>query len=315
VALAEAARANAPSSPTLVSVCYQPARPADGGTVVGTGHVRIGSRPRSVQSDHGAGAAGLQCLSVCKRPANRRGDQRGRLHVSCSATCRPRAAPQRWCRSSKSYQNSDYGLVPWRERADVLRKCMVARVAAAALVRRTTEARRNEAPCHHAGCWAVRAPANLAFAEQLVGDSGLARIYLATSKPQAMTRCSPRIAHHRARRGEGWLTVEEPLALVDALTREATHGRAVLVDCLTMWLSNLMLAEPRSRSGSAPADPVSSRRGQVSHRICVERGSASVSCRKPRSAATSRDAQGRLNQIVAATVPNVVFIAAGFRSG
>ena len=51
-----------------------------------------------------------------------------------------------------------------------------------------------------------------------------------------------RIAHHRAQRDQGWTTIEEPLALVDALTREAIHGRAVLVDCLTLWLSNLMQA-------------------------------------------------------------------------
>ncbi|MFX4474206.1 bifunctional adenosylcobinamide kinase/adenosylcobinamide-phosphate guanylyltransferase, partial [Acinetobacter baumannii] len=50
------------------------------------------------------------------------------------------------------------------------------------------------------------------------------------------------IDHHRKRRGDGWITIEEPLALIDALTREATHGRAVLVDCLTLWLSNLMFA-------------------------------------------------------------------------
>ena len=58
-----------------------------------------------------------------------------------------------------------------------------------------------------------------------------------------MTRCDRASRHHRDRRGEGWVTVEEPVALVDALTREATHGRAVLVDCLTLWLSNLMFAE------------------------------------------------------------------------
>ena len=81
-----------------------------------------------------------------------------------------------------------------------------------------------------------------AFAEQLVGDSGLARIYLATATA-GDDEMRSRINHHRARRGEGWTTVEEPLALVDALTREATHGRAVLVDCLTLWLSNLMMAE------------------------------------------------------------------------
>ena len=81
-----------------------------------------------------------------------------------------------------------------------------------------------------------------AFAEQLVEESGLGRIYLATATA-GDDEMRSRIAHHRARRGEGWVTVEEPVALVDALTREATHGRAVLVDCLTLWLSNLMFAE------------------------------------------------------------------------
>src|ERR1700743_2320642 len=81
-----------------------------------------------------------------------------------------------------------------------------------------------------------------AFAERLIGDSGLARIYLATATADD-EEMQARIAHHRTSRGEGWITVEEPLALVDALTREVTHGRAVLVDCLTLWLSNLMVAE------------------------------------------------------------------------
>src|SRR5262249_34440563 len=81
-----------------------------------------------------------------------------------------------------------------------------------------------------------------AFAEQLVGASGLAKVYLATATASDDEMRS-RIAHHRNRRGDGWVTVEEPIALVDALTREATHGRAVLVDCLTLWLSNLMFAE------------------------------------------------------------------------
>ena len=81
-----------------------------------------------------------------------------------------------------------------------------------------------------------------AFAEQLVGESGLARIYLATATA-GDDEMRSRIAHHRERRGDGWVTIEEPMALVDALTREATHGRAVLVDCLTLWLSNLMFAD------------------------------------------------------------------------
>src|SRR6202050_4977043 len=96
-----------------------------------------------------------------------------------------------------------------------------------------------------------------AFAERLVGDSGLVPIYLATATADD-EEMKARIAHHRAQRGQGgqgWTTIEEPLALVDALTREATHGRAVLVDCLTLWLSNLMLAggDPESAAGGPTA--------------------------------------------------------------
>jgi adenosylcobinamide kinase/adenosylcobinamide-phosphate guanylyltransferase len=77
------------------------------------------------------------------------------------------------------------------------------------------------------------------YAERLVLDSGLEPIYLATAEAldDEMRR---RIEDHRARRGARWLTVEEPLALLDALRRACTPGRAVLVDCLTLWLSNLM---------------------------------------------------------------------------
>ena len=80
-----------------------------------------------------------------------------------------------------------------------------------------------------------------AHAEALVAASGLAPIYLATA--QALDdEMRLRIGHHRARRGSTWQTVEEPLELPDALGREAGPGRAVLIDCLTLWLSNLLLA-------------------------------------------------------------------------
>ncbi len=52
-----------------------------------------------------------------------------------------------------------------------------------------------------------------------------------------------RIGHHRDRRGEGWTTIEEPLDLVGVLSREARADRPVLVDCLTLWVTNLMLGE------------------------------------------------------------------------
>ena len=78
-------------------------------------------------------------------------------------------------------------------------------------------------------------------AEQLALATGLAPVYLATAQglDDEMAR---RIAAHRARRGPVWRTVEEPLDLTGALGRECAPERIVLVDCLTLWLSNLMIA-------------------------------------------------------------------------
>jgi adenosylcobinamide kinase / adenosylcobinamide-phosphate guanylyltransferase len=81
-----------------------------------------------------------------------------------------------------------------------------------------------------------------ALAERLVDESGLAPIYLATAEP-GDDEMAERIARHLARRGRSWRTVEEPLALADALVREADIGRAVLIDCLTLWLTNLMMGD------------------------------------------------------------------------
>jgi adenosylcobinamide kinase/adenosylcobinamide-phosphate guanylyltransferase len=147
-----------------------------------------------------------------------------------------------------------------------------------------------------------------AFAEQLIGDSGLARIYLATATA-GDDEMQSRIAHHRARRGEGWVTFEEPLALVDTLTREATRGRAVLVDCLTLWLSNLMFAE---RDPEVEARRLTRFLGVAKCPIVFVSNEVGLGLVPETPLGRSfRDAQGRLNQIVAAVVPNVVFIAAG----
>jgi adenosylcobinamide kinase / adenosylcobinamide-phosphate guanylyltransferase len=67
------------------------------------------------------------------------------------------------------------------------------------------------------------------------------RLYLAAAEA-GDAEMAERIARHRRQRGEGWRTREEPLELAAALRTEARPGRVVLVDCLTLWLSNLMLA-------------------------------------------------------------------------
>ena len=89
-----------------------------------------------------------------------------------------------------------------------------------------------------------------ARAEALVQGSGLTPVYVATA--QALDgEMTERIRQHRLRRGTGWRTLEEPLALAETLAREARPDRAVLVDCLTLWLTNLMVA---GRDATAEAD-------------------------------------------------------------
>ncbi|QGZ31797.1 bifunctional adenosylcobinamide kinase/adenosylcobinamide-phosphate guanylyltransferase [Stutzerimonas stutzeri] len=80
------------------------------------------------------------------------------------------------------------------------------------------------------------------LAERLARDSGLAVTYVATS--QALDgEMGERIAQHRARRPTDWSLVEEPLALAGVLRQQADAGRCLLVDCLTLWLTNLLMLD------------------------------------------------------------------------
>ena len=80
------------------------------------------------------------------------------------------------------------------------------------------------------------------FAEEQVLASGLSPFYLATGRALD-EEMRERIDKHREQRGKVWETVEEPLALADAILQTALPGRILLVDCLTLWITNLMMAE------------------------------------------------------------------------
>ena len=87
------------------------------------------------------------------------------------------------------------------------------------------------------------------FAERLIRDLGGPATYIATAQP-GDAEMADRIARHKDRRGPNWTTVEEPLALTRAL-RDSDDGPPRLVDCLTLWLSNLMLAERDTEAEAA----------------------------------------------------------------
>lgn len=76
-----------------------------------------------------------------------------------------------------------------------------------------------------------------ALAETLARQGGQPVTYIATAEP-ADEEMAQRIAHHRARRPAGWATVETPLRLAAALAAHAAPGRTLIVDCLTLWVSN-----------------------------------------------------------------------------
>ncbi|CAM4131318.1 Bifunctional adenosylcobalamin biosynthesis protein CobP [Pseudomonas reidholzensis] len=84
------------------------------------------------------------------------------------------------------------------------------------------------------------------LAEQLAQDTGLAVTYIATSEPLD-GEMNERVRLHRQRRPAHWQLIEEPLQLAAVLRAEAADGRCLLVDCLTLWLTNLLMLDDDPR--------------------------------------------------------------------
>jgi adenosylcobinamide kinase/adenosylcobinamide-phosphate guanylyltransferase len=146
------------------------------------------------------------------------------------------------------------------------------------------------------------------YAQGLAEAVPLAKVFLATAQAHD-GEMSERIAKHRKDRSESWTTREEPLALPEALQAEAGIERIVLVDCLTLWLSNLMLAQRNVEEATqalasvigGSAGPVILVSNEVGHGIVPA---------TPLGRAF-RDAQGRLNQAIAGCCDAVVLVTAG----
>jgi adenosylcobinamide kinase/adenosylcobinamide-phosphate guanylyltransferase len=150
-------------------------------------------------------------------------------------------------------------------------------------------------------------------AEALVENAAAEGVYLATAEA-GDAEMAARIERHRARRqaahdGTAWLTVEEPLDLVRRLRDLARPGRPILVDCLTLWLSNLLLADRDAAqeiarlgdAAAALAGPVVFVANEVGLGIVPENALARA----------FRDHAGLLNQSIAALSDRVILVAAG----
>jgi adenosylcobinamide kinase/adenosylcobinamide-phosphate guanylyltransferase len=143
------------------------------------------------------------------------------------------------------------------------------------------------------------------YAEGLIAALPPPWLYVATAEA-GDDEMAERIAAHRARRGAPWQTIEAPHDLAAAL--DAATGTA-LVDCMTLWLSNRMLAGANLEAEFARLDEVLSRRNDATVLVTNEVGSGIV----PDNALARkfRDEQGRLNQRLAAHAARVVLMVAG----
>ena len=148
------------------------------------------------------------------------------------------------------------------------------------------------------------------LAERLADESGLDVVYIATSQPLDGEMKS-RVAQHRARRPAHWALVEEPLQLARVLGEQAASGRCLLVDCLTLWLTNLLLQDDPARLAAereALLDCVSKLPGRILL-VSNETGLGVV----PLGELTRRyvDEAGWLHQALAERSQRVLFTVAG----
>ena len=144
------------------------------------------------------------------------------------------------------------------------------------------------------------------FAESLITRQSPPWVYVATAGI-GDAEMAQRIALHQARRGDSWSTLEAPRDLAGAL--EASRLSPVLVDCLTLWLANLLLAEANIEQETARLERALAQRDAPVALVANEVGSGIV----PENALARRfrDLQGALNQRIAAQADRVVLTVAG----
>lgn len=148
------------------------------------------------------------------------------------------------------------------------------------------------------------------LAEQHAQDSGLPVTYIATATCED-AEMRARIAHHQAQRPVHWQLVEEPHALAAALQRHAAADHCMLVDCMTLWLTNLLCMQDESRLQTEVQSLLEILPALPGHIILVsnETGMGIV----PLGELTRRycDEAGRLHQALAQSCERVILTVAG----
>ena len=146
------------------------------------------------------------------------------------------------------------------------------------------------------------------FAEERCSAENGKKIYLATAQAHD-DEMQSRIQQHQERRGTDWRLLEEPLELVGALEGNAAAGHTILVDCITLWMSNLMMNDGDVAGEVARlADIVPTLAGNI---VLVTNEVGLGIVPDNALARAFRDEAGLANQMLADTCDEVVFMAAG----
>lgn len=146
------------------------------------------------------------------------------------------------------------------------------------------------------------------YAERLVQSNEPEWIYLATSEPHD-DEMRDRISTHRQRRGTGWRTIEEPIRIAPIIADPQIGANAILVDCLTLWTSNLMFAERDIPDACAELAQALRSRSAATVLVSNEVGLGIV----PDNALARRfrDEAGVVNQRMAELADRVIFMVSG----
>jgi adenosylcobinamide kinase/adenosylcobinamide-phosphate guanylyltransferase len=153
------------------------------------------------------------------------------------------------------------------------------------------------------------------MAQRLAAPAGRVS-YVATAQAGHDPEMAARIERHRADRPSSWRTIEEPLALAGAVEREANEADAILVDCLTLWLSNLFWEhrEGTPRQVEDAARTEIQRLAAAARQCHIILVSNELGCGTVPEAAVTRgfrDTQGLVNQWAAEAADEVILTVAG----
>ena len=158
------------------------------------------------------------------------------------------------------------------------------------------------------GCRSGKSTYALQTAEKMPGER---KIYIATCVPQD-DEMEQRVAKHQAARSKSWTTVEEPLKLPEAILQNSRRADVILIDCLTLWVSNLLMeTDDEKQIEEKISQLIDALDRATGHIILVSNEVGTGIVPENKLARQYRDIIGLTNQAVAKTAAKVIWMVAG----